>query len=86
MVFWTRILILAQAALIVRRHLRRLEPDERKRMAKLVAQSKGRPSSKLSANEREELLRLVRKLDLTTLGKDAAGIASRGLTGRSGKK
>jgi len=79
-VFWARILVLAQAALIVRRHLKRLETDERRRLASLVAKSKGRPGSKLTVNEREEMLRLVRKLDLTTLGRDAAGVARRGLT------
>ena len=71
--FWLRILGIAQAALLVRRHLALLEPDERTRLAKLVAQSKGRPRRNLTANDREELLRLVRKLEPGEFGRNAAG-------------
>ena len=60
--FWLRVLAVAQVALLARRHLQLLEPDERKRLASLVAKSKGRPRKNLSANEREEMLRLVKKL------------------------
>ena len=76
--FWIRILALAQLALLARRHLNNLEPDERGRLAMLVKQSKGRPRTNLSANEREEMLRLVRKLDLGRLGQDAVMVARRG--------
>jgi hypothetical protein len=69
--FWFRVLAAAQVALLVRHHLALLEPDERSRLAKLVAQSKGRPRSNLSSNEREELLRLVRKLDPAAFGRTA---------------
>ncbi len=69
--FWLRVLAIAQVALLVRRHLSLLEPDERSRLTKLVAQSKGRPRANLSANEREELLRLVRKLEPGAFGRDA---------------
>jgi hypothetical protein len=69
--FWFRVLAVAQIALLVRRHLLRLEPDERGRLASLVKQSKGRPRTNLSANEREEMLRLVRKLEPTEFGRDA---------------
>jgi hypothetical protein len=71
--FWLRVLAIAQVALLVRRHLTLLEPDERTRLAKLVAQSKGRPRRNLTANDREELLRLVRKLEPTEFGRNAAG-------------
>ena len=71
--FWLRVLAIAQVALLVRRHLTLLEPDERTRLAKLVAQSKGRPNRNLTANDREELLRLVRKLEPGELGRNAAG-------------
>ena len=40
---------------------------------KLVAQSKGRPQKNLSANEREEMLRLVRKLEPGQFGRNAFG-------------
>jgi hypothetical protein len=71
--FWFRILAVAQLALLVKRHLWLLEPDERGRLALLVRRSKGRPRTNLSANEREELLRLVRKLEPGQFGRAAAG-------------
>ncbi len=71
--FWFRVLAVAQVALLVRRHLALLEADERRRLTGLVAQSKGRPTKNLSANERQELLRLVRKLEPTTFGASAFG-------------
>jgi hypothetical protein len=73
--FWLRILAIAQVALLLRRHLALLEPDERTRLARLVAQSKGRPRSNLSANEREEMLRLVRKLEPSAFAHGAWGAA-----------
>ena len=66
--FWFRVLAVAQVALLVRRHLSLLEADERRRLTSLVAQSKGMPTKNLSANERQELLRLVRKLEPGTFG------------------
>jgi hypothetical protein len=71
--FWLRVLAVAQVALLVRRHLQLLEPDERTRLAGLVRKSKGRPRTNLSANEREEMLRLVRKLEPGALGQGAVG-------------
>lgn len=73
MVFWLRVLAIAQIALLIRRHLGMLEPDERSRLARLVRESRGRPRRNLSANEREEMLRLVRKLEPGEFGKAAAG-------------
>jgi hypothetical protein len=69
--FWFRVLAVAQIALLIRRHLALLEADERGRLASLVSKSKGRPRRNLSANEREELLRLVRKLELGEFGRSA---------------
>jgi hypothetical protein len=69
--FWFRVLAVAQIALLVRHHLKLLEPDERGRLARLVRDSKGRPHANLSANERQELLRLVNKLEPGRLGHDA---------------
>jgi len=71
--FWFRVLAVAQLALLIRHHLRLLEADERRRLASLVGESKGRPRANLSANEREELLRLVNKLEPGRLGRDAFG-------------
>jgi hypothetical protein len=73
--FWFRVLAVAQVALLVRRHLTLLQPQERGRLAKLVAQSKGRPRTNLSATEREELLGLVRKLEPGSFARGAWGAA-----------
>ena len=73
--FWLRVLAVAQLALLARRHLTLLEPDERSRLAKLVAQSRARPRTNLSANEREELLRLARKLEPGAFARGAWGAA-----------
>lgn len=69
--FWLRVLAVAQLALLVRRHLALLEPGERSRLARLVGASRGRPGTNLSANEREELLRLVQKLEPGRFGRSA---------------
>ena len=69
--FWIRVLAVAQVALLARRHLRLLETDERERLAGLVAKSKGRPRKNLSANEREEMLRLVKKVEPGQFGRGA---------------
>ena len=61
--FWFRVMAIAQLALLARHHLALLEPDERLRLARLVSQSRGRPRKHLSANEREEMLRLAQKLE-----------------------
>jgi hypothetical protein len=80
--FWLRVLAVAQLALLVRRHLALLEPDERARMAKLVAQSRGRPQRNLSAAERQELLRLVQKLEPGAFARGAWGAARGRLRGK----
>lgn len=61
--FWFRVLAIAQIAILARHHATLLESDERSRLARLVAKSKGRPGRNLSANEREEMLRLAQKLE-----------------------
>ncbi len=73
--FWFRIFAIAQLALLARRHLSLLEPDERGRLAKLVAQSRGRPASNLSATERQEMLRLAQKLEPAAFAQGAWGAA-----------
>jgi hypothetical protein len=80
--FWLRVLAIAQLALLVRRHLWLLEPDERRRLAQLVARSKARPRTNLSADERAELLALVRKLEPGVLARGAWGAARGRVRGR----
>jgi hypothetical protein len=71
----TWLLVAGQAALATRRHLQLLEADERRRLAEILRRSKGRPSN-LGKRERDDLRRLVRKLELGRLGRDVAGIAT----------
>ena len=78
-VFWFRVLAVAQLALLAKRHLELLEGGERKRLAQLVAQSKGRPRRNLSASERGELLLLAQKLEPARFGRSAL-FAVRGKT------
>jgi hypothetical protein len=80
--FWIRVLAVAQVALLVRHHMGLLAPDERTRLARLVSQSRGRPRRNLSANEREEMLRLVRKLEPGALAQGAWGAARGKLRGK----
>jgi hypothetical protein len=57
-----------EVALIGRRHWRRLDQEERKRLVELARKSKLRPSANLSAPERREASELLRKLDYAELG------------------
>jgi hypothetical protein len=80
--FWIRVLAIAQVALLARHHLTLLEPDERGRLARLVAKSKGRPGRNLSANEREEMLRLAQKLEPGAFANGVWGAARGRLRGK----
>jgi len=53
-----KIFAIAQVALLVRRHLKRLTPMERKRMGELV-----RRGRRMNGGERDELRTLVGKLE-----------------------
>jgi hypothetical protein len=57
-----RMLVLAELAVLVREHMAKLEPHERRRLLELIRQGRGRPSS-LSARERRELSDLVAKIE-----------------------
>lgn len=59
--------------MLVQRHLSKLEPWERVELAKLVRASRGRPTTHLDATQRDELLRLVRKLEPGAFGRSALG-------------
>ena len=52
-----KVLATAQTALLARRHLRRLDSGDRRRLAELV-----RSGYRMSGHEREELRRLLAKL------------------------
>jgi hypothetical protein len=70
-----------QAGMVLRSRWRALSDKDRARLIRLMRDSKGRLSN-LSAKERDELRRLVRKADLKGLGRDL--LALRG--GRRGRK
>jgi hypothetical protein len=53
-----KVLAIGKAALLARRHLRRLEPPERRRLTELLRQA-----HRLSGAERDELRQLVAKLE-----------------------
>jgi len=58
-----------------RRHWQKLERHERRRLTEILRNSRGRPGN-VTRHERDELVLLVRRLDLGTLGRDIAGLAS----------
>jgi hypothetical protein len=72
---WARLLAAARAAVATKRHWDKLTPVERKQLVRLVRKSRGRPSN-LSLRERNQLRRLVAKLELRRLGRDIAALAS----------
>lgn len=57
-----RVIALAELVVLVREHMSKLEPQERRRLAELVRRGRGRPSS-LSARERRELTGLLAKTE-----------------------
>ncbi|HEU4977240.1 MAG TPA: hypothetical protein VFT50_19285 [Baekduia sp.] len=61
-------MLVLEAAMVARDHWGRLDGRDRSELARIVRKSKGRPNN-LSANERSELLRLVRLLDPLTAGR-----------------
>jgi hypothetical protein len=57
-----RMLVLAELLVLLREHMSKLEPHERRRLLELVRRGRGRPSS-LSARERRELSALLAKAE-----------------------
>ena len=68
---------LAQAFLLIGQRWRSLSEKDRERLSRLVRDSQGRLGN-LSAKERRELGKLLRKLDLRALAGELAGLARRG--------
>jgi len=61
--------VLARAGVVMGKRWTALSAKERARLASLVRGSRGRPRN-LSARERNELRKLVRKLDLRGAGRE----------------
>ena len=61
-------MVVLDVAFIAREHWMHLAPHERERFAALVRKSKGNPSN-LSKRERDEIKRIVDKLDVPGMGR-----------------
>ena len=61
-------MLVLEAAMIMRAHWVRLDDRDRRELTRIVRKSHGLPNH-LTAAERSELLRLVRRLDLVTAGR-----------------
>lgn len=70
---WVMVL---ELAVTLRKHWKRLEPDERVELATLVKKSQGRPS-RLSAKERTTVRRLVAKLEPAQIARSVVPIGRR---------
>ncbi len=70
---WAR--VFAVARIVVERVGSDVPAKDRKRVAALLKASKGDPR-KLTANERRELLRILRQVDYRKLGREVAATAA----------
>jgi hypothetical protein len=61
-------MLMLQSAMILREHWTRLDDHDRRELNRIVRKSHGNPSN-LSKNDRGELLRIMRRLDLFTAGR-----------------
>jgi hypothetical protein len=57
-----KLLMVGEVALLLRSHIARLDPAERRRLIELLRAGRGRPS-RLSPSEREELEALIAKTE-----------------------
>lgn len=71
---WGRLLLIAEVALTLKRHLDLLTPKEKRDLQGLVTKSKGRPSN-LSDRERKRLRELVEKVEPIDIAKHVAQTA-----------
>jgi hypothetical protein len=68
------LVMLAEVAMASRRHWKRLQPDERRRMLELARKSAGRPARNLNRREQRELSALLDKLGHIEYAGSVAGI------------
>lgn len=80
---WGRLLLAAEVALTLKRHLDHLEPQEKTELRRIVTKSKGRPSN-LTKRERKRLSELVEKIEPAELAKTTARNVTIGRMGRRG--
>lgn len=77
------IVLLGQAAMVLKDHWQRVSAADRARLAELLKASKGRPNN-LTPQQRSELSKIVKRADIAGLGRSLAPIATR--TGTRGKR
>lgn len=68
---WARAIAIGEIALVMKRHLDRLDPGEPSELKNLIVKSKGRRKN-LTKAERARLMELVRKLEPGQFAKSAA--------------
>jgi hypothetical protein len=73
--------LLLQIAMVMRDRWRRLSAKDRARVAELLRESQGRAGN-LNSRQRDELRKLVRKLDLKGAAKDLAPLMRGGARGK----
>jgi hypothetical protein len=61
-------LLMLETAMVLRSHWGRLDAQDRRELSRIVKKSTGGPSN-LTKNDRSELARIVRHLDLITAGR-----------------
>lgn len=61
-------MLMLESAMVLRAHWSRLDDRDRRELSRIVRKSHGRPTN-LTKNERSELVRIVRRLDLITAGR-----------------
>jgi hypothetical protein len=66
-------LVLEVATVVVNRFRDDVPPGDRQRLTRLVRKSKGDPR-RLTASERSEILKILRRLDVQRLGRDVTGV------------
>jgi hypothetical protein len=61
-------LLLLEAAMVMRTHWGRLDDNDRRELSRIVMKSHGNPRN-VTSQERSELARILRRLDLITAGR-----------------
>ncbi|MEI6793426.1 MAG: hypothetical protein WCK97_09365 [Actinomycetes bacterium] len=74
-----------QATMVVNDHWRRLDPKDRSKALKALAESRGLPN-RMTATQREHLIEVARKIDHRGLMADLAPIPVPGLRGGRKKR
>lgn len=74
-------LIVFELAVTLRKHWKRLAPDDRKQLAELIRKSQGVPT-RLSPSERADVRRLVAKLEPAAIARSVVPIGRRVAKGR----